>query len=64
VLVKPTTCKSGAPTQDGSKFSSTRIANSSTGRAVKSLMLKEERTKKAKQLEFGVTTEEDTSNGK
>jgi hypothetical protein len=58
------TCKSGAPTLDGSKFSSTRTANSLTGRAAKSLMLKEAKTRKAKQLEFGVTIEADINNGK
>jgi hypothetical protein len=41
-----------------------RITNSSTGRAVKSLMLKEVKTRKDKLLEFGATIEESTNNGK
>ena len=57
-------CKSGALTQDGSRSSSTRTSNLSTGRAAKSLTLKEARMRKVKQLEFGVTTEESTKNGK
>jgi hypothetical protein len=64
VLVEPTTCKSGAPTLDGSKSSSTRIANSSTGRTVRSLMLQEVKMKKVKQLEFMVIIEARTNNGK
>jgi hypothetical protein len=64
VLEEPTTCRSGQPTLDGSKFSNMRTANSSTGRTAKSLMLKAERILKANQLEFGATIEENTSNGK
>jgi hypothetical protein len=41
-----------------------RTTNSSTGRAAKFLKSKETRTRKDIQLEFGVTTEEDTNNGK
>ena len=58
------TCKRGVPTQDGSKYSSMRITNSSTGKAVKSLTLKEARTKKAKLLVCGEITEERANNGK
>jgi len=58
------TCRSGAPTQDGSNFSNTTTANSLTGLTAKSLMLKVERTLKVKQLEFGATIEESINNGK
>jgi hypothetical protein len=57
------TCKSGLPTLDGSKFSDMRIINSSTGRVRKSLMLNQERMKKAKLLEYLVTTEVEDNNG-
>jgi hypothetical protein len=43
------TCKFGALTQDGSKYSSMRIASSSIGRAAKFLRLKVARMKKDKQ---------------
>jgi len=46
MLEELTTCKSGAPTQDGSKFSDMRTTNSSTGRATRFLMLLVERMKK------------------
>jgi len=57
VQVRLTTCKFGQPTQDGSKSSGMRTTNSSIGRAAKYLMLKEVKTKKVKQLVFGVTME-------
>jgi len=57
------TCKSGQPTQDGSKFSSMRRDNSSTGNQARSLMLEELKTKKANKLVFGVTMEELINNG-
>jgi hypothetical protein len=57
------TCKSGAPTQDGGKFSSTRKTNSSTGRAERDLTLKAARMLKATQLEYGATMEAELSNG-
>jgi len=63
VLVEPTTCKSGAPTQDGSKFSSMRRTNLSTGRAAKFLKSRLQRMMKEHQLAFTVTTEEETNNG-
>jgi hypothetical protein len=58
------TCKSGALTQDGSKSSSMRTANSSTGPTARSSMLKEEKMLKDKQSVFGVTIEESINNGK
>jgi hypothetical protein len=63
VLEEQTTCKSGALIQDGSKFSSTRTANLSTGRAKRFLMLEEQRMKKEDKLESGVTTEVHINNG-
>jgi len=57
------TCKSGAPTQDGSKSSSTRTTNLLTGTTTRSLMLKVAKTKKDTQLEYGQTIEENTNNG-
>jgi len=56
-------CKSGLPTQDGSKYSDTRTTNSSTGNQTRSSMLEEEKIKKANKLVFGVTTEADINNG-
>jgi hypothetical protein len=61
---EPTTCKSGARTQVGSKYSNTRTTNSSIGRAARYLMLKVAKMKKDIQLEFGVTTEVNINNGK
>jgi hypothetical protein len=58
------TCRSGAQIQDGGKCSSLRRTNSSTGRAARSLMSKEAKTKKDKQLVFLETMEEKDSNGK
>jgi hypothetical protein len=57
-------CKFGAPTQDGGKSSSIRIANSSTGPTTRSLMSEEVKTKKDNKLEFGAITEADINNGK
>lgn len=62
--VKLMTCKYGALTQDGGKFSSTRTTNSSTGRATRSLMSNQARTKKGKPLKLGVTVEVKDNNGK
>jgi hypothetical protein len=64
VLVRPTTCRSGVPTQDGSKCSSLKATNSSTGRAVRSLKLKEAKMKRDKLLECGVIIVQRTKNGK
>jgi hypothetical protein len=64
VQEEPTTCKSGAPTQDGSKYSSMRRTNSSTFRTVRSLMLLEAKMKKVQQLEYMATMEVQTKNGK
>jgi hypothetical protein len=57
------TCKSGAQTQDGSKFSSTRTTNSSTGKTVRYLMSQEPRMLKDKQSKFLVTTVEKANSG-
>jgi hypothetical protein len=58
------TCKSGAPTLDGSKFSNTRRTNSSIGRVERDLTLKAARILKVTQLEFGVTITAKPNNGK
>jgi len=63
MLVEPMTCRSGQPTQDGSRYSDTRIINSSTGNQTRSSTLEEEKIKKANKLVFGVTTEADINNG-
>ena len=57
------TCRSGALTQDGGKFSNMRTANSSTGRATRFSMLEVLRMKKVDKLVSGVTTEVNTNNG-
>jgi hypothetical protein len=62
-LVRPTTCKSGPPIHNGSKFSSTRKINSLTGPTTRSLRLKELRMKKDKPLVYGVTMEDPIKNG-
>ena len=59
----PMTCKSGLPTQDGSRYSSTRTTNSSTGNPAKSLTSREVRMRKAMLLVFGVTMEASINNG-
>jgi hypothetical protein len=46
VLVKPETCKSGVPTQDGSKYSNTKMDSSLIQLTTKSLMLLDLKTKK------------------
>jgi len=53
---EPMTCKSGAQTQDGSKSSSIKATNSSTGPTARSLMLEEGKTLKETQCKFGATT--------
>jgi glycerol-3-phosphate dehydrogenase len=57
------TCKSGALTLVGGKFSSMRIVNSLIGRTRKSLMLKEVKTKKVKLLESLETMDQEDNNG-
>jgi hypothetical protein len=54
VLVEPTTCKSGALTPDGSKFSSLRMNTSSIHQTTKFLMLLEAKMKKDKLLEYKI----------
>ena len=58
------TCKSGAPTQDGSKYSDMITNNSSTGQTTRYLMSRVQRMKKEPQLEFMETMERITKNGK
>jgi hypothetical protein len=60
---EPMTCKSGVPTQDGGKSSSSRTTNSSIGKLVKFLRSKHPRMKKAQLLEFSKTTKERTKCG-
>jgi uncharacterized membrane protein YjjP (DUF1212 family) len=55
MLVRPTTCKSGAQTLDGSKYSSMKTTNSLIGRIAKYLMLEVPRMKKVKQSKSRVT---------
>jgi hypothetical protein len=63
VLVKPTTCKSGAPTLDGSNCSNMKRINSLTGLTTRDLMLLDLKTKKVKLLELPITTTKPTKNG-
>lgn len=63
MLVKQTTCKFGAPTLVGSKYSNTKTTNLSTGKIARFLMLRTKRTKKVTQLVFLETTEANTNNG-
>jgi hypothetical protein len=58
VQEKPTTCKSGAPTQDGGKSSDIEDGTSKTLRTTRFLMLLEEKMLKVKRLSSG----EDTTN--
>ena len=62
---KRTTCKSGAPTLDGSNYSSMspRKNNSSTGQMAKHLMSMVERMKKEDKLSFGASIMELTRDG-
>jgi hypothetical protein len=58
------TCKSGALTQDGGKYSDSRRTSSSTGRATRYLMLKVAMIVKVPQFKFSATTEAEHNNGK
>jgi hypothetical protein len=62
-LEKQATCKSGALTLDGGKFSDSRTTNSLTGRAIRYLMLLDLKTKKDKPLVSRTTTMVLTNNG-
>jgi len=64
VQVRPTICKSGALTQDGSNCSNIATANSSTGPITRYLMSQELKMLKATQLEYGLTVRLDLNNGK
>jgi hypothetical protein len=63
VQVKQITCKYGAPTQDGSKYSSLKRVNSLTGPTTRFLMSPNPRMKKVKQLELLETLVRTTRNG-
>jgi hypothetical protein len=63
VLEEQIKCKSGAPTQDGSKFSDMRTTNSSTGRVTRDLTSEAARMLKETQLEFGAIMEAKLNNG-
>jgi len=62
---KRTICKSGAPTLDGSNYSSMlpRKNNSSTGQMARPLMSMVERMKKVEKLLSGTSTKELTRDG-
>lgn len=62
-MVELKTCRSGALTLDGGKFSSTRTNNSSTGRTPRYLKLRQTETKKDMPSEFTPTMEADTKSG-
>jgi hypothetical protein len=55
--VEPRTCKSGAPTLDGSKFSNSKVNSLSILLTIRSLMLHPPRIKKVKPLLSTVETE-------
>jgi phage-related protein len=52
MLEEPTTCKSGSPTQDGSRSSNTLVNNSLTSKMEKHLMFQEQKILKGKLLSF------------
>jgi hypothetical protein len=54
VLEELTTCKSGVPTQDGSKYSTIRTNTSSIHQTTRFLMFLEVKMKKVKQLSCGI----------
>jgi len=63
VQVGPTICKYGAPTPAGSKSSSIRTTNSSTGLTIRSLMSEEVKTLKATLSKYGATMDPRLRNG-
>jgi len=63
MLERPMICKSGAQTLDGSKSSSMRIINSSTGKTARYLMSQEPRMLKDKLSKYMVTMVERTKDG-
>ena len=58
-----TTCRSGAPTLDGSNSSSTKRVNSSIGPTIRFLMSLQAKMKKVKQLVSKTTLARATRNG-
>jgi len=64
VQAEPTTCKSGQPTQDGSKFSNMRATNSSIQPTTRHFQLLEPRMMRDKQLLSMETKRELTKSGK
>jgi hypothetical protein len=63
VLEKPTTCKFGAPTQDGGKSSDTPEETSRTSKAERFLMFQVVKMLKAKRLLSGANTTKPTRDG-
>jgi len=63
MLERPTICKSGAPTQDGSRSSFMRDNTSGTSRTRRSLMFQEPRMLKDKKLLFTASALELTRDG-
>jgi hypothetical protein len=63
-LEEPTTCKSGAPTPAGSRYSSIKMVNSSIGQTTKYLMSQDPKMKKDKLLVLLETLENQIRNGK
>jgi len=64
VQEKPTKCKSGQPTQDGSKFSDMLVNNLLISRTERFLMSVEEKMLKDNQSLFTIATMEPIKNGK
>jgi hypothetical protein len=65
VLVEPTTCKSGAPTQDGSKSSSTKVNTSATSRKpIDALMFSKVKMMKVRKYRYTIDTTEPTRDGR
>jgi hypothetical protein len=61
---EPTTCRFGAPTQDGSNSSSMKVNNSSIGKMEELLMFQVAKTRKEDQLSPIRDTLEPTKNGR
>jgi len=64
MLEKPTTCKSGVPTLNGSRSSTIRMNTSSISETRRHLMYTEERMKKEERSLPGKSTMERTRGGK
>jgi hypothetical protein len=61
---RPTTCKSGAPTQDGGNSSDIKVNTLSTGKTENALMSQEEKMLKVKQSLYGTDITELTRDGR